>query len=520
MAAGPNRGIEVDLPPPGRQNQTMAWEFQLTLRPEGDEPLYQRVAAGITAEIRSGRLRPGTVLPGTRRLAAMLGVHRNTTIAAYQELLTAGWIDTRPGRGTFVLGEARTGAAAPRRPHPATPTRSDLLAFGHLPEPTAAPQIALARAYRRALRRTGASVLDYAQRNEPGPSHGDPSLRAALAEMATRARGMIVRAEDVLVTSGSQMALFLAARTLIEPGDAIAVESRGYRPLWDTFRAAGATLLPIPIDAQGLRVDVLRTLAARQRVRAVYVTPRHQHPTGVCMPAARRSELLAVAAATGMTVLEDDYDNDFEYGLEPALPLVTDDPSRSVVYVGSLAKVLAPGLRVGFAVAPPDLLARMATQRAAIDRHGDHAVQCAVAELLDDGELRRHQQRMRAMCLARRNALCEALVADLGDVLQFDRPARGTAIWARVGFGIDVDAWHLRALANGVSFAPERDFAFEDGPSRHARFGFAGLDVGKIPEAVHRLRLALSGPGGARRSAKAVPAKIAEADLSPAASPP
>jgi GntR family transcriptional regulator/MocR family aminotransferase len=503
----------------------MGWNLHVSLAPDSTQPLYVRVVGAITADIRSGRLRAGDELPGTRRLAADLGVHRNTTIAAYRELVSAGWIDTRPGRGTFVVGIADARPmriAAPRTATPIrVPTPRDVLALGHLLVPAEAPQVALARAYRRALKRGGARVLDYAERGASAVTLGHPRLRAALAELSTRARGMAIAADDVLVTAGAQMALFLAARALVEGGDGdpgvIAVEARGYRPVWETFRSAGAALVPVPVDRDGLCVDALRSLAARRRIRAVYVTPRHQHPTGVAMSPSRRAALVAFAAASGAAILEDDFDNDFEYGATPALPLAATHPDPAVIYVGSLAKLLAPGVRIGFAVAPAPMLRRMAELRASIDRQGDQALESAVAELLDDGELRRHQQRMRGLCRARRDALASALESELGEIVDFDRPERGTAIWAAVRADIDVDAWHVRALDAGVSFVPERAYAFDDGASRWARFGFASLDAARMAEAVGRLRRALPVTS---RLGRPVPSNFRGADLRVPAPPP
>lgn len=501
----------------------MGWDLHVSLAPDPGRPLYLRVvAAAITADIRSGRLRAGDELPGTRRLAAQLGVHRNTTIAAYRELAGVGWIDTRPGRGTFVVGVADAGPIATPPPRAATPSRArEVLTLGHLLAPDEAPRVALARAYRRALRHAGGRALDYAERGESAVTLGHPRLRAALAELSTRARAMVTAVDDVLVTGGAQMALFLATRALLGAGDGsrrtIAVEARGYRPVWETFRSAGATPVPIPIDGEGLCIDALRRVAARRPIRAVYVTPRHQHPTGVTMSASRRAALVDFATSCGATILEDDFDNDFEYGAAPALPLAATHPDPAVVYVGSLTKLLAPGVRIGFALAPAPLLRRMAEERASIDRQGDQALECAVAELLEDGELRRHQQRMRVLCRERRDALASALASELGDILGFDRPERGTAIWASVRPDIDVDAWHARALAAGVSFVPGRQLDFDDAPSRHARFGFASLDAARMVEAVGRLRRAL--PAAPRRR-RPVPPEITEADLRVLAPPP
>ncbi len=484
----------------------MDWDLSLDLDENSPEPLYMRIANAIARDIRRGRLRAGTTMPGTRRLAITLGVHRNTTVAAYRELSSQGWLDARPGRGTFVA-EAAPSAPAQRttesigsRPQPelATPSDGDsglgarVLSLSHMPDPRLAPHVAIARAYRRALRRNATTVLDYANRSGTGVTFGHPRLREAVAAMLTRTRGLAVAAANVLCTSGSQMALYLAALALVEPGDVIAVESLGYRPVWESFRLAGATLVPVPVDEGGLRVDALLELARRARVRAVYVTPSHQHPTGIPLAPSRRAALLELAAAEGLAIIEDDYDSDFQFSGDPVLPLASSERDAVVIYVGSLSKVLAPGLRVGFAVAPAAVLERMAERRCLIDRQGDHGIDCAVAELLEDGDVRRHVHRMRGIYRARRDALATALVLELGDAVAFRVPDRGTAIWASARADIDVDAWHAAALARGVAFCPGRELSFTNARSAHARFGFAALDEVQLREAAARLGAALA----------------------------
>lgn len=511
----------------------MDWELTLVLDPGASEAMYLRVARAIRNDIRRGRLTAGTSLPGTRRLATVLGLHRNTVVAAYRELASEGWVDTVGGSGTFVATAidpaASNGAAAargrpdrsvtayplPRRSGPAepgepSPAAASLLTLSHLPDPRLVPQVALARAYRRALRRTPATLLDYADRRHLGATFGHTRLREALAGMLARTRGLAVTAADVLVTGGSQMALYLAALALVRPGDTIAVEDLGCRPVWEAFRLAGATVVPIPVDAEGMQVEVLQRLAAHTPVRAVYVTPHHQHPTGVTLGASRRAALLRLAVSARMAILEDDFDSDFDYAGRTTLPLASADEHGAVLYVGSLSKVLAPGLRIGYAVAPRPVLQLMSERRAFIDRQGDHVLDCAVAELIEEGQLRRHVQRVRAIYAARRTALAEALTGMLGDVVTFGLPERGTAIWASVRDDIDVQAWHERARQRGVTFSTGRSLRFDDAPTPHARFGFAGLDESQLREAVKHLRAALPDP---RVRGRPVRASIREPDL-------
>ncbi len=484
----------------------MACEIRIVLDPSSSAPLFRRIVDAIVADIRSGRLTQGAALPGTRRLAQILGVHRNTTVAAYRELACQGWIVPEPSRGTVVGPGPRVIASAhpgPAVASPIYPLRTpmhprvkraggeDVLSLSHMPMPHEAPHVALARAYRRALRREPNAVLDYANRNDPGSTFGHPRLRRALATLLGQTRGVITQADDLLVTRGSQMALYLAAAALIEPGDTIAVEGLGYRPVWEAFRAAGARILPIPVDRDGLDVAALLEAARHTRIRAVYVTPHHQHPTGVELAADRRRALLGFAVAERVAILEDDFDSEFEYEGLPTLPLAAIDRHGAVVYVTSMSKAIAPGLRVGCAVAPRAMLELMAERRSFIDRQGDHAIDCAVAELIEDGELRRHLQRTEATNRIRRDTLAQALKLRFGDALAFCAPRRGTAIWAEVSPEIDVAAWHERALSHRVVFCPESEFSFAAVPSTHARFGFAGIDATRIEEAADRLAAAL-----------------------------
>jgi GntR family transcriptional regulator/MocR family aminotransferase len=335
----------------------------------------------------------------------------------------------------------------------------ELVLSGGMPDIRLVPMAALARAYRRGLRRKGRELLGY------GDPRGHVRLRAALAEMLTTTRGVAAGADDILVTRGSQMAIHLATRTLLGPGDRIAVESWGYMPAWETFRAAGAELLPVPVDGDGIVVDELERIVKRRAIRAVYVTPHHQYPTTVVLTAARRLQLLELARRHRFAVIEDDYHHEFQYEGRPVLPLASADPYGVVCYLGSLSKVLAPGLRIGFLVGPRPLLERAAAHRLYLDRQGDLAVEHAVAELLEDGELQRHTRRARRVYLGRRDLFCAELTRRLGDALRFAPPAGGMAVWARARRGLDVDAWSARARARGAVFLTGRSFAY-DGRAR------------------------------------------------------
>jgi GntR family transcriptional regulator/MocR family aminotransferase len=262
----------------------------------------------------------------------------------------------------------------------------------------------------------------------------------------------------------------------------------GYAPAWHALRNAGARLVPIKVDAAGLRVDELRARCARERLRAVYVTPHHQYPTTAVLAPGRRLELLELARAERLAIIEDDYDHEFHYDGRPVLPLSSADRDGVAIYIGTLSKILAPGLRIGFVVAPAPFLHSLAQLRLHSDRQGDHAVECAVAELIEDGELQRHARRARALYKSRRDALAEALDKRLGDRLRFELPHGGLALWARAA--CDPVRWSERALERGVAISAGGRFHFAQKPLPFARLGFAACDERELHEAARRLAAA------------------------------
>ncbi len=502
------------------------WSYQPEVE-AGGAPAFLRIARAVSGDISRGRLKAGDRLPGSRTLARHLGVHRNTAIAAYDELAAQGWVETRPAGGTFVAGDIpdlqrgrwssltpgldRAGASERESmrgiPGAGAPTAADgsrsgplgaypdepwfrppkpgvlALASG-MPDLRLVPVDLVARAYRRAMRLHGRQVLGY------GDPQGHESLREALAGMLAARRGLAVGPAEILVTRGSQMALDLIARALLGADSAVAVEALGYRPAWDALRLSGAELLPVPVDSQGMQVDRLEALCEQRRIAAVYVTPHHQYPTTAVMAPSRRLALLELARRRGLTLIEDDYDNEFHFEGRPVLPLAHADRHASVVYVGTLSKILAPGLRLGFVAAARPLIARLTAIRRLCDRQGDLALEAGVAGLIADGELQRHADRMRRTYKQRRDTLCAALAEAFGDRLRFAAPAGGMALWAISEDGTDAEAWARRGPDHGVHFSPGSRFAFCGEPPRAFRIGFAPLDEIELREAVRRMRQA------------------------------
>ncbi len=469
-------------------------------------PLFINLAGSMIREIERGRLKPGDRLPGTRALARTLGVHRNTVDAAYQELVLQGWLTAEASRGTFVARDlpdlgtqnwgARPAAAHLASPLPqARPAPVPMQFSDGAPDARLMPGLELARAFRRSL--TGAELKSLPGYGDP---RGAPSLRTALARYLSAERGLTVGADDILITRGSQMALFLAAAVL-NPGDAIAVEDPGYPLAWKAFRAAGARVVGAPVDAQGLDVERLEALLARDpAIRAVYVTPHHQFPTTVTLGAGRRLRLLEMARRHGLILIEDDYDHEYRFEGRPVLPLAARalnqvrDQDR-IIHIGSVSKLLSPVVRIGYATGAPDLIQAMTARREAIDRQGDLPLERALARLIDDGDLGRHARKARKIYEQRRDLLCAEIAARLDGAVAFDKPAGGLALWLRVNHDIDAAAWAAEAERSGLILTHGRQLQLEPGPkgspaANAFRIGFASLDETELVRAVDRLKAA------------------------------
>ena len=478
------------------------WELAVALDPSREQPLFLQLASTIAEDIRCGRLKPGESLPGSRELAECLGVNRNTVVAGYDELLAEGLVNTRVGGGTFVAEPAPGPPSAPSPPvelptyalapplHLAQP--GSTLAPGMLmmangtPDVRLFPARPLARAFRRAIEHRGRSLLTC---TDPC---GHVRLRTELATMLSRTRGLVATPDHLMVTRSIEQGIDLVARTLLAPGDVVAVEAFGYPPAWSVLKLAGARIEPMPLDHEGLDVDALEMLLSRQRIRAVFLTPHHQFPTTVVMSQARRERLARLALAHGFAIIEDDYDHEFHYAGKPVLPIAAGPGRANVIYVGSLSNLLAPGISTGFVVAPPPVFERLVSLRAASDARGDAAVECAIAELFEDGELLRHVRRMRRIYEARRDVLVTALTRRLGGALDFRVPDGGMALWAHVDEAIDIAAWARAGEREGVKFQGARAYDFLGREQPFLRLGFSYHDEVELAEAVGRMARALA----------------------------
>jgi len=374
--------------------------------------LYRQLREAIVA----GRLRSGERLPATRVLAVDLGVARATVTAAYERLVAEGLAEGRTGAGTFVADAVRPlqthRVRRPARLAPAPP-EAEVAPSAPLPRPLrydlrhGRPDDALfpLREW-RPIHVAEASRTDV-MRNDQDPA-GDPALRAAVARHLGRSRGITVDPDEVLVTRGTAQALDLIARTLLRPGDPVAMESPAYPDAVLAFRTARARPVGVPVDAEGLVVDRLPPRAA-----LVYCTPSHQAPVGPVLSLPRRVALLEWARHTGAWIVEDDYDTEYRWARLTLDPLKSLDADGRVLYLGSVSKTLSPRLRVGWIVAPPPLLAAVVAVKQVTDPFAERPVQRALARFIDEGRLALHVRRTAAVYGARRAVVLRCVAAEL-----------------------------------------------------------------------------------------------------------
>ncbi|TDX67592.1 GntR family transcriptional regulator [Methylosinus sp. sav-2] len=481
-------------------SRPFAYSLSREIDPRRGAPLYLQIVHALIHDVRSGRLAPGAALPSSRELAESLGVNRKTIVLAYDELVAQGWFATHGTRGTFVSAELPETLPAPRKA--STDPRTPGFPFRATPDPAFVPAgeglaiddglpdarlfsiDTLLGAYRDAGRRAArCGGLGY------GDPRGTGELRRAIAAMLASHRGLIVDAEDVCVTRGSQMGIFLAARILVAPGDVVLVEGLGYSAARAAFAAAGAEVIGVRLDEDGVDVEDVERLCRGRPVRAIYVTPHHQFPTTVPLTPERRLRLLDLSAKYEFAIIEDDYDHEYHFERQPLLPMASYAPGR-VIYVGSMSKLLLPGLRIGYVVAPPPVVKSMANAAAGVDRQGNALTELAVAALVDSGELRRHVRKARQIYAQRRDAFGASLARAFGDAIRFRIPAGGLAFWTTFRDEATLDALERDAPANGLRFLPSSCFAAPPQRGRGLRLGFGSLDAGEAERVIARLRRA------------------------------
>jgi GntR family transcriptional regulator/MocR family aminotransferase len=482
------------------------------IRIDHARPLRHQIYTHVRRAIVQGLLAPGVRVPSSRALADELAVSRTTTLAAYGQLMAEGYLAGRRGSGTFVACDLPDARPMPG-PRIARSTRAVTVSnrgavLAAIPPParrlagpprpfrvgTPALDLVPVRLWSRLAHRRLASVtrshLDY------GDEAGLPAFRAAIAAHVTAARGTRCDADHVIVTAGAQRGIELACRLLLDPGDRAWIEEPGYAGARSALVAAGARIVPVPVDAEGIDVDAGARLAGDARLACV--TPSHQFPSGVAMSLSRRLALLKWAQRTDAWIIEDDYDSEFRYGTRAVPCLHGLDGEGRVIYVGTFAKSLFPALRLGFLIVPPALREAVLAARRAADVHPPMLDQAVLADLMHEGHYHRHLRRMRTAYRERLAALADALARRCGSLVRLRPVTAGLHAVADLA-AVDAGLVAREAAKRSVEVMPLS--AYFIGEPRDANalvLGFAAAPPESIHDAVDQLAAAIDAARRAR----------------------
>jgi GntR family transcriptional regulator/MocR family aminotransferase len=473
--------------------------------------LYRQIHERIRSTILSGTLAPGTRLPSSRTLAADLRVSRNTVELAFSQLEAEGFLTRRVGAGTYVASAIPESEKVPQKarmaatPPAAKSGRSPLSKRGGTVVDAASraePGSANLRFFVRALPslesfpiRTWRRLMARHSRLWQGESlfHGSPAgyrpLREALVPYLATARGVKCDWRQIIILTSTQQALDLVARLLLDPGDTVWIEEPGYLGAWAALQSAGAKVIPVPVDADGLTVEAGIALAPAARL--VYVTPSHQYPTGVTMSLGRRLALLEWAARAPAWVVEDDYDSEFRYTGRPLAALQALDVGGRVVYAGTFNKVLFPALRLAYVVVPDGLVDAFAAARTIVDGCSPSFMQAVLTDFIAAGHLSSHIRRMRALYHERRDVLLDAIAGRLADRIEVRASDTGLHATGWLKHGVDDRQVSRLAAVKGLDLPPLSRYYHARRSRPGLLFHYASIPPGDIRRGIDLLATVL-----------------------------
>lgn len=423
------------------------YSSSLTLYKNAPTPIYLQLANGLVELIKNGQLSTDTRLPGSREMAGIMKLHRKTVIAAYDELISQGWAVAKPSKGTFVINKLPIDSPVKIKEHIKTQDKKASIWFkqrdhlakadpyypNHLivdegiPDVRLAPVDLINRAYKNVVKHS----YQYKHLSYSNPK-GDADLRTQLQSYLQSTRGINVSMEQILITRGSQMGIYLASRTLIEAGDQVVVGDTNYINTDLTLMDAGAEIVRCAVDQDGLDTEMLEAICQKQKIKLVYVTPHHHHPTTATLTAERRLHLLQLAERFDFAIVEDDYDYDYHYERSPIMPLASADVQGRVIYLGGISKLVAPAYRIGYMIGPEEYIDATSRYRRIVDRQGDALLERAFAHLFQMGDVQRHAKKALQVYRQRWQAFGDALASLPEEMLRFRQPGGGMAYWVGI----------------------------------------------------------------------------------------
>ncbi|MFC4685885.1 PLP-dependent aminotransferase family protein [Epilithonimonas pallida] len=476
------------------------YEHIIIIDKESKIPVYRQIAISIINAIRSGTLKAGTHLPSSRELAKKLGVHRKTVVAGYEELDAQDWIMIVPRKHVAV--SEHIPLLKPQKwsePKILTPYENDLdipfriieensigknavsypdiiIDDGH-PDVRLSPIDDLLKTYR------SLTSKKYAIKNANiGTTQGTLKLREELVNYLSVTRGLNISVDNILITHGAQMSIYLSAQLLLGHSSNIIVGKPNYPVANKTFEETEAKIIEVNVDEKGIDTDAIERICKRKKIDAVYVIPHHHYPTTVTLSVERRIKLLELSKQFSFAIIEDDYDYDYHYTSSPYLPLASGNHNGNVIYIGSFSKILDPALRIGFMVAPKNFIEQCTAFRKIIDVGGDGYMQSALATLIKEDELKRHLKKSKKCYHERRDLLDALLKEKLGKYVSYTLPTGGMAIWVKLNPKFSI----ARLVAN-TQFKIIR----WDLEQNAFRFGFASINEVELIQAVEALKSSL-----------------------------
>ncbi len=469
------------------------------------QALYLQLANQFITLIKDRKLPPKTKLPGSRTLADLLAVHRKTIVACYDELLLQGWVESIPKKGTFVhanlpelqLQEYASLTEAKETCSIGFNFYTEKLSAGKLPirkpnfmylndgvsDARLTPTDDIARIYRRISgRKTIYKEMGY------GTTFGNEKLRITLATYLNKTRGLHIAKENILITRGSQMGIYLSAQLLLQKEDTVIIGNTNYTSADAVFLERKAILQRVTVDEHGLVTKEIEAICKQKTIKAVYVTSHHHHPTTVTLCAERRIHLLNLAKKYGFAIIEDDYDYDFNYNHAPILPLASHDVNGNVIYIGSVCKSVAPVFRVGYLIAPAVFVNEAANKRRFIDRQGDALLELTFEEFIKNGDLDRHIKKVMKVYKTRRDLFCDLLTQHFSEVFMFEKPKGGMAVWTQLNKKYSWKA--VAEIAQKYQLEIGDWSRYDKANTKHnaIRIGYASYNEVELLELINRLR--------------------------------
>jgi GntR family transcriptional regulator/MocR family aminotransferase len=449
-------------------------------------------------------------LPGSREMAALLKINRMTAVAALDELEAQGWIEKISRIGTFIKSDLpvllpkrilkdATITTAPSDMHfayhekniipvPSSdfPSADKLYFNDGFPDVRITPVDELIRAFRSLSKlAVNKRYLMY------GGAQGTLLLRETLTNFLCDTRGLTVTKDNILITRGAQMGIYIASSLLLKPGDHIIVGEPGYTGANLTFQQFGAKINRVAVDDKGIDIDSVEKLCSQKKIKMVYVIPHHHNPTTVTLTPERRVRLLELAARHKFAIIEDDYDYDFHYASKPMMPMASLDSKGSVIYIGTLTKTLAPSIRIGFMVAPERFIQTATVLRKSIDTQGDSMMENAIATMYKDGSMTRHIKKSVKLYKERRDHFCRLLEEHLGNHISFKIPDGGMSVWVKF-LAANLTDVSKNALKKGLVISDGTEFNSANVYYNATRLGYASLNFKEQERAIEILKEVLS----------------------------